>query len=173
MSALSIGLLGCGRVGRNLVRILRDSPEIEVRAIQDRAEASQVEYLLKFDSLLGRFPDPIRLDGESLVVGGRPIALLPADAAPDWRALGVDVVVLATGRPTPRAEADGHLARGAGRVVLCTPLVEPADATVVFGVNQASLAPSHRVISVGSVTTNCAAPVLKVLAGASASSAPS
>jgi len=165
MSALSIGLLGCGRVGRNLVRILRDSPEIEVRAIQDRAEASQVEYLLKFDSLLGRFPDPIRLDGESLVVGGRPIALLPADAAPDWRALGVDVVVLATGRPTPRAEADGHLARGAGRVVLCTPLVEPADATVVFGVNQASLAPSHRVISVGSVTTNCAAPVLKVLAG--------
>ncbi len=165
MSALSIGLLGCGRVGRNLVRILRDSPELEVLAIQDRAEASQVEYLLKFDSLLGRFPDPIRLDGETLVVGERRIALFPADATPDWRALGVDVVVLATGRPTPRAEAEAHLARGAGRVVLCTPLIEPADATVVFGVNQGTLQASHRVISVGSVTTNCAAPVLKVLAG--------
>ena len=165
MSALSIGLLGCGRVGRNLVRILRDSPELEVLAIQDRAEAAQVEYLLKFDSLLGRFPDPIRLDGETLVVGERRIALFPADATPDWRALGVDVVVLATGRPTPRAEAEAHLARGAGRVVLCTPLTEPADATVVFGVNQGTLQPSHRVISVGSVTTNCAAPVLKVLAG--------
>lgn len=165
MSALSIGLLGCGRVGRNLVRILRDSPELEVLAIQDRAEAAQVEYLLKFDSLLGRFPDPIRLDGETLVVGERRIALFPADATPDWRALGVDVVVLATGRPTPRAEAEAHLARGAGRVVLCTPLIEPADATVVFGVNQGTLQASHRVISVGSVTTNCAAPVLKVLAG--------
>jgi glyceraldehyde 3-phosphate dehydrogenase len=165
MSALSIGLLGCGRVGRNLVRILRDSPELEVLAIQDRAEAAQVEYLLKFDSLLGRFPDPIRLDGETLVVGERRIALFPADATPDWRALGVDVVVLATGRPTPRAEAEAHLARGAGRVVISTPLTEPADDTVVFGVNQGSLQPSHRVISVGSVTTNCAAPVLKVLAG--------
>jgi glyceraldehyde 3-phosphate dehydrogenase len=165
MSALSIGLLGCGRVGRNLVRILRDSPELEVLAIQDRAEAAQVEYLLKFDSLLGRFPDPIRLEGETLVVGERRIALFPADATPDWRALGVDVVVLATGRPTPRAEAEAHLARGAGRVVLCTPLIEPADATVVFGVNQGTLQPSHRVISVGSVTTNCPAPVLKVLAG--------
>jgi len=164
MSALSIGLLGCGRVGRNLVRILRDSPELEILAIQDRAEAGQVEYLLKFDSLLGRFPEPVRLDGQSLVLGERRIALVPADATPDWRALGVEVVVIATGRPTSRAEAEAHLARGAGRVVLCTPLVEPADATVVFGVNQSSLQPAHRVISVGSVTTNCAAPVLKVLA---------
>lgn len=166
MSALSIGLLGCGRVGRNLVRILRDSPELEVLAIQDRAEASQVEYLLKFDSLLGRFPDPIRLDGQTLEVGGRRIGLFPAEATPDWRALGVDVVVVATGRPTPRSEAEAHLARGAGRVVLCTPLVEPADATIVFGVNQGALQATHRVISVGSVTTNCAAPVLKVLADA-------
>jgi glyceraldehyde 3-phosphate dehydrogenase len=164
MSALSIGLLGCGRVGRNLVRILRDSPELEVLAIQDRAEAGQVEYLLKFDSLLGRFPDPIRLDGQTLEVGGRRIGLFPAEATPDWRALGVDVVVVATGRPTLRAEAEAHLARGAGRVVLCTPLVEPADATIVFGVNQGALQATHRVISVGSVTTNCAAPVLKVLA---------
>lgn len=166
MSALSIGLLGCGRVGRNLVRILRDSPELEVLAIQDRAEASQVEYLLKFDSLLGRFPDPIRLDGDRLAVGGRQVALFPADATPDWRALGVEAVVIATGKPTARAEAEAHLARGAGRVVLCTPLAGPedADATIVFGVNQETLQPSHRVISVGSVTTNCAAPVLKVLA---------
>jgi glyceraldehyde 3-phosphate dehydrogenase len=166
MSALSIGLLGCGRVGRNLVRILRDSPELEVLAIQDRAEAGQVEYLLKFDSLLGRFPDPIRLDGQTLEVGGRRIGLFPAEATPDWRALGVDVVVVATGRPTLRSEAEAHLARGAGRVVLCTPLVEPADATIVFGVNQGALQATHRVISVGSVTTNCAAPVLKVLADA-------
>lgn len=166
MSALSIGLLGCGRVGRNLVRILRDSPELEVLAIQDRAEAGQIEYLLKFDSLLGRFPDPIRLDGQTLEVGGRRIGLFPAEATPDWRALGVDVVVVATGRPTPRSEAEAHLARGAGRVVLCTPLVEPADATIVFGVNQGALQATHRVISVGSVTTNCAAPVLKVLADA-------
>lgn len=164
MSALSIGLLGCGRVGRNLVRILRDSPEVAILAIQDRAEPEQVEYLLKFDSLLGRFPDPVRLEGDALRVGERRIALFPADATPDWRALGVDVVVIATGRPTARAEAEQHLGRGAARVVLCTPLVEPADATIVFGVNQGALEPAHRIVSVGSVTTTCAAPVLKVLA---------
>ncbi len=165
MSALSIGLLGCGRVGRNLVRILRDAPDLRIVAIQDPAEAEQIEYLLKLDSLLGRYPDPVRLDGDALLVGDRRIALSAGKETVDldWRALGVDVVIVATGRPTPRAEAEGHLARGASRVVLCTPLVGRADATVVFGVNEEKLAPEHRIVSVGSVTAICAAPVLKVL----------
>ncbi len=165
MSTLTIGLLGCGRVGRNLIRILSRSADVAVAAVVDPSEAEQIEYLLKFDTLLGRFPEPLELDGDELVIGPRRVALFAGAnaAAPDWRALGVDVVVFATGRPVTREQIDAEIARGAARVVLCSPPAEPADATLVFGVNEESLSPEHRVVSVGSVTAVCVAPVLKVL----------
>lgn len=164
MSRTRVGLVGCGRIGRNLVRILDRRSDLEIAAIQDRAEPEQLEYLLKFDTLLGRFPEPIRLEGDALVIGGRRIALLPSDdGAPDWRALGVDVVVLAVGRRAARSEAEAHLAHGAARVLLCTPLVEPPDVTIVVGVNDRALHAEHRIVSAGSVTANCAAPVLATL----------
>ncbi len=165
MTALSIGLLGCGRVGRNLIRILTGSNDLEVAAVFDPFEPEQLEYLLKFDTLLGRFPEPLHLDRDHLVIGSKRIAVHagPAAALPDWRALGVDVVVFATGRPVSRADIDLEIARGAARVVLCSPPAESPDATIVFGVNEETLRAEHRIVSVGSVTAVCIAPILKLL----------
>jgi glyceraldehyde 3-phosphate dehydrogenase len=165
MPPLAIALLGCGRVGRNLVRILAEDSDLRIAAIQDRVEPEQIEYLLRFDSLHGRFPGMLRRDGGDLVVAGRRATLLagPEAPEPDWRALGIDVVVVAHGRPTSRAEAERHLERGAKRVVLCVPPTDAPDATIVFGVNEGTLDRAHRIVSIGSVTANCVAPVLKVL----------
>ncbi len=177
MGEISVGLVGCGRIGRNLVRILTGtagssggrSAEIELRAIVDGAEPEAIEYLLKFDTLLGRFPAPISRRPGRLEIAGREVALLAPPApneagAPDWRALGVDIVIEASERLLPRAGLAAHLANGAARVLLCSPPVEPPDATIVVGVNDESLASEHRIVSAGSITANCAAPVLKVLA---------
>lgn len=165
MTPLSIGLLGCGRVGRNLIRILTRSNDLEVAAVVDPFEPEQIEYLLKFDTLLGRFPEPLALEGDELVIGAKRIAVHagPDATHPDWRALGVDVVVFATGKPVSRAEIDAEIARGASRVVLCSAPVEPPDATIVFGVNEETLRAEHRVVSAGSVTAVCVAPILKLL----------
>lgn len=165
MAPLTIGLLGCGRVGRNLLRILTRSADLEVAAVVDPFEPEQIEYLLKFDTLLGRFPEPLALEGDDLVVVGRRIAVHAGKDAehPDWRALGVDVVVFATGKPVGRAEIEMEMSRGAGRVVLCSQPIEPPDATIVFGVNDERLRPEHRVVSVGSVTAVAIAPILKLL----------
>jgi len=167
MTPLSIGLLGCGRVGRNLIRILTRSNDLEVAAVADPFEPEQIEYLLKFDTLLGRFPEPLALEGDELVIGAKRIAVhAGADAThPDWRALGVDVVVFATGKPVGRAEIEAEIARGASRVVLCSPPAEPPDATIVFGVNEETLRAEHRVVSAGSVTAVCIAPILRLLEG--------
>lgn len=167
MSALRVGLVGCGRIGRNLVRILTRQSGLELAAIVDGADPEAIEYLLRFDTLLGRFPAPLaRRDGE-LEIDGRTVALLPPAAspggAPDWHALGVDVVVEASESLVSRAQAEAHLAAGAERVLLCSPPIEPPDATIVVGVNDSTLHAEHRIVSAGSVTANCAAPVLAVL----------
>jgi glyceraldehyde 3-phosphate dehydrogenase len=165
MSALRVGLVGCGRIGRNLVRILNRQSGLELAAIVDRAEPEAIEYLLRFDTLLGRLPVPLERRDGVLEIDGRSVALLapPATGAPDWRALGVDVVIEASESLVSRAAMEAHLAAGAARVLLCSPPIEPPDATIVVGVNDATLEPSHRIVSAGSVTANCAAPVLSVL----------
>ena len=179
MSAISVGLVGCGRIGRNLVRILAGSSlgrssGIELAAIVDRTEPATLEYLLRFDTLLGRFPVPISRREGRLEIDGREIALLPppapspdsqSPAAPDWKALGVDVVIEATETLQTRAALEAHLASGAHRVLVCSPSADLTDATIVVGVNEKSLGAANRIVSAGSVTANCAAPVLKVLAG--------
>lgn len=165
MSAIRVGLIGCGRIGRNLVRVLTRQSGLELAAIVDDAAPEAVEYLLKFDTLLGRFPLPVsRHDGE-LEIDGRRIALAapPDEGAPDWSGWGVDVVVEASEKLVTRAAAEAHFEAGAARVLLCSPPADPPDATIVMGVNETKLEPRHRVISAGSVTANCAAPVLSVL----------
>lgn len=178
MGAISVGLVGCGRIGRNLVRILAGSSVgrssgIELAAIVDRTDPETLEYLLRFDTLLGRFPAPISRREGLLEIDGREIALLPppappadaaAPAAPDWKALGVDIVIEATETLQTRAALESHLASGASRVLVCSPSDDLTDATVVVGVNDKSLGAGHRIVSAGSVTANCAAPVLQVLA---------
>ncbi|REJ81217.1 MAG: type I glyceraldehyde-3-phosphate dehydrogenase [Acidobacteria bacterium] len=163
-----IGLMGFGRVGRSLLRVLRGHPRLEVVAIADPGEAEALEYLLRFDTLLGRFPEEIGRTEDHLVVGGRPIAFLTGrpgtESDPDWRELGVDCVVEATGRPgVGRSELEGHLARGAARVVLCVPPAEPPDRTVLMGVNDDALRASDRIVSNGSCTAHAAAPILAML----------
>ncbi len=178
MSTISVGVVGCGRIGRNLVRILAASSlgrssGIELAAIVDRTDPETLEYLLRFDTLLGRFPAPISRREGRLEIDGREIALLapppaagdsPGPAAPDWKALGVDIVIEATETQQNRPALEAHLANGASRVLVCSPSGDLTDATIVVGVNDKDLGAEHRIVSAGSVTANCAAPVLKVLA---------
>ncbi|MEO7795349.1 MAG: type I glyceraldehyde-3-phosphate dehydrogenase [Thermoanaerobaculia bacterium] len=175
MAAISVGLVGCGRIGRNLVRLLAGSSlgrssGIELVAIADRTDPETLEYLLRFDTLLGRFPAPISRREGVLEIDGREIALVspgaPANAnGIDWKALGVDIVIEATETQQTRPALEAHLANGAAGVLVCSPSDGLTDATIVIGVNEQTLSAGHRIVSAGSVTANCAAPVLKVLAG--------
>ncbi len=165
MAPIRLGLMGCGRIGRNLFRILYDRQDVQVAAICDIADHASLEYLLRFDTILGRFPDELTIKDGHLYVVGRQIPMLsaagPADV--DWGELGVDYVIEATARPRTRLELLGHLNRGARRVVLCSPPAEPPDITCVMGVNDQLLRPEHRIVSNASCTAHCVAPVMKIL----------
>lgn len=160
-----IGLMGLGRIGRNIFRILYNSDDIRIEAISDVADLTGLVYLLRFDTILGRFPGEISARDGHIYVAGRQIRMLPdePDKQIPWGDLGVDVVIEATSRLRTRAEAERHLEAGAKRVILCSQPAEPPDITVVAGVNDDQLRPEHRIISNASNTAHCAAPVLKVL----------
>ncbi len=161
MAAIRVGLAGVGRVGRNLLRILYRSEEVRIVAIDDTADHEALEYLIRFDTLLGPFPAEVSLEEGHVYVYGRQIPIFADNA--DWGAHGVDIVVEATGRPRTRAEMERHLERGARRVVLCVPPLDPPDRTVVMGINEDHLVPADRIVSNGSCTAHCAAPVVKLL----------
>jgi glyceraldehyde 3-phosphate dehydrogenase len=165
MTPVRIGLMGFGRIGRNLFRILYDRDDIRLSAICDTADHKSLEYLLRFDTILGRFPDEVSIQNGNLYVVGRQIPMLsdkdPGDVP--WGALGVDIVIEATGRSSSREQLTRHLERGAGRVIMCVPPADPPDITCVMGVNDDKLKPEHRIVSNGSCTAHCAAPVLKIL----------
>ena len=165
MASLSIGLVGCGRIGRCLVRLLHAHPALRLAAIEEPAEPEAIEYLLRFDSLLGRFPAEVTRTNGAIAIGDRSVHLFapPENGWANWRELGVDVVVEASGRELRRAELERHLEAGASRVVLCSPPVDAPDLTLVAGVNDEQLRPEHRIVSAGSVTVGCAGPVLKTL----------
>lgn len=165
MSPIRVGLMGFGRIGRNLFRILYDRDDIRIAAISDIADHASLEYLLRFDTILGRFPDEVSIKGSNLYVLGRQIPMLDARDPGDvpWDALGVDVVIEATARPRTRAELVPCLERGAKRIILCAPPAEPPDITVVRGVNDDDLHPEHRIISNASCTAHCVAPLIKIL----------
>lgn len=163
-----VGLMGFGRIGRDLFRLLYDHPEIRVAAVNDIADHKGLEYLLRFDTIQGRFPAEVSVHGNHLYVDGQQIPLLAERREEDvpWGALGVDVVVEATGQAVDRAQVERHLENGARRVILCVPPDEPPDITVVIGVNDHLLRPEHRVVSNASCTAHAIAPVLKILHGA-------
>jgi glyceraldehyde 3-phosphate dehydrogenase len=165
MSAVGVGLMGFGRIGRNLFRILYQSKAIRLAAISDIADHKALEYLLRFDTILGQFPDEVSIKEDHLYVAGRQIPMLSEKEPGDvpWGDLGVDVVIEATARKWSRQKLEQHLARGAKRVILCAPPQEPPDITVVMGVNDAQLTAEHRIVSNGSCTAHCAAPIVKVL----------
>ncbi|CAB1067856.1 NAD-dependent glyceraldehyde-3-phosphate dehydrogenase (EC [Olavius algarvensis Delta 1 endosymbiont] len=165
MSTIGIGLMGFGRIGRNLFRILYQSEDIRLRAISDIADHKALEYLLRFDTILGQFPDEVSIKEGNLYVAGRQIPMLEEQEPGDvpWADLGVDVVIEATARKWSREQLQKHLQRGAKRVILCAPPQDPPDITVVMGVNDDQLISEHRIISNGSCTAHCAAPIIKVL----------
>jgi glyceraldehyde 3-phosphate dehydrogenase len=163
-----IGLMGFGRIGRNLFRILHERNDVRIAAISDVADHEGLLYLLRFDTLMGRFPDEVGMADGYLFAAGRRTKMLSARDATevDWAELGVDYVVDATGGTKHREDSETHLRHGAKRVILCVPPADPPDITVVRGVNDDQLRPEHRIVSNGSSTAQCAAPVLQVLDGA-------
>jgi len=163
--ATTIGLMGFGRIGRNLFRILYQSEDIKLAAISDIADHKALEYLLRFDTILGPFPDEVSIQEGNLYVVGRQIPMLSEKEPGDvpWGDLGVDIVIEATAQDRTREDFEKHLEQGAKRVILCVPQKTPPDITVVMGVNDAQLKPEHRIVSNGSCTAHCAAPVVKIL----------
>jgi glyceraldehyde 3-phosphate dehydrogenase len=165
-----IGLMGLGRVGRNIFRILFDSEDPRIEAISDVADHAGLAYLLRFDTILGRFPDELSIKDGHLYAAGRQVRMFTeekgAQTTPPWGDLGVDIVIEATSKYRTRAEVERHLAAGAKRVILCSPPADPPDLTVVFGVNEQDLRPEHRIVSNASSTANAAAPLLEILGDA-------
>jgi glyceraldehyde 3-phosphate dehydrogenase len=160
-----VGINGFGRIGRSVFRILAERRGLEVVCINDLYENEHLAYLLSYDSVMGPFERHVETDADYLYVDGRKIHMT-AEKDPakiPWRDLGVELVVEATGVFRSREKIERHLAGGAERVVLTVPPKDEIDAMVVIGVNDAALGPQHRLVSNASCTTNCLAPVAKVL----------
>jgi glyceraldehyde 3-phosphate dehydrogenase (phosphorylating) len=164
--SIRVGINGFGRIGRNVLRAIAEAGrnDIEVVGINDLAPVETNAHLLRFDSVHGRFPGEVTVKGDGINIGNGPIKVtaIKDPAALPWRELGVDVALECTGIFTARAKAAAHLAAGARRVVISAP-AEGADLTVVYGVNHDKLTQDHKVVSNASCTTNCLAPVAKVL----------
>ncbi|MCY4599408.1 MAG: type I glyceraldehyde-3-phosphate dehydrogenase [Acidobacteria bacterium] len=163
--SIRVGINGFGRIGRNVLRAALGDGDIEFAAVNDITSPDTLAHLLKYDSVLGNLSEPVSVEGDRLQVGERSFKVLSErdPAALPWAALGVDVVVESTGLFTKRADAGKHLAAGARRVIITAPAKGP-DLTLVLGVNDDSYDPAqHRIISNASCTTNCLAPVAKVL----------
>ena len=165
--AVKVGINGFGRIGRNVFRAAHAAgADIEFVAVNDLTDPGTLANLLKYDSILGRFPAAVELDGDTISVDGTPLKVLSErdPAALPWGDLGVDVVIESTGFFTARADAAKHLEAGAKKVIISAPAKEP-DVTVALGVNfdDAYDPASHDIISNASCTTNCLAPLAKVL----------
>ncbi len=165
---LKVGINGYGRIGRNVLRALYESgkrSELQVVAINDLGDANINAHLTRYDTVHGRFAGEVVVDGDSLIVNGDRIKVL-SERDPSklpWRSLGVDFVFECTGLFTSKAKAGKHLQGGAGKVVISAPGGDDVDATIVYGVNHGVLKASQSVISNASCTTNCLAPLAKVL----------
>jgi glyceraldehyde 3-phosphate dehydrogenase len=166
--AIKIGINGYGRIGRNVLRALYEAKrqkELQIVALNDLGDANTNAHLTRYDTVHGKFPGEVKVDGDSMVVNGDRIRVL-AERDPaklPWGDLGVEIVLECTGLFTSKAKAGGHLKGGAKKVVISAPGGEDVDATIVYGVNHDVLKANHTVISNASCTTNCLAPVVKVL----------
>src|SRR4051812_47760008 len=166
MAKTRVGINGFGRIGRNFFRAaLERGGDFEIVAFNDLGDVSTMAHLLRHDSVLGRFPEEVVVSGGSLEIGGREVrGLAERDpGALPWRDLEVDVVIESTGFFTKREGAQKHLDAGAKKVVISAPATDP-DVTIVLGVNDDAYdAQSHHIVSNASCTTNCVAPMAKVL----------
>ncbi|MEJ5358524.1 MAG: type I glyceraldehyde-3-phosphate dehydrogenase [Desulfobacterales bacterium] len=160
-----IGINGFGRIGRIMLRQALKNPKVEVVAINDLTNAETMAHLLRYDSVHGTLDAEVAARGDAIEVAGRPIAIRSVREPDkiDWKGLGVDIVAECTGLFTKREDAARHLAAGARKVIISAPASNP-DLTVVIGVNEHRYDPrQHHIVSNASCTTNCLAPVAKVL----------
>jgi glyceraldehyde 3-phosphate dehydrogenase len=163
--AVNIGINGFGRIGRNFFRAAYKDPSLRIVAVNDITDAKTLAHLLKYDSVHGRFEANVEAKENSIVVDGKEIQVLACKDAAElpWGKLGVEIVIESTGRYTDRDGAGKHLAAGAKRVIISAP-AKGEDATFVMGVNEKTFDPAkHRILSNASCTTNCLAPMAKVL----------
>src|SRR3981189_3527816 len=164
--AVRVAINGFGRIGRNVLRAIHEANrnDIEVVAINDLGPVETNAHLLRYDSVHGRFPGTVTVDGDSISLGNGKIkvtAVRDPNTLP-WKDLGIDIALECTGIFSAKAKASAHLTAGAKRVLVSAP-ADNADATIVYGVNHDKLTKDHLVVSNGSCTTNCLAPVAKVL----------
>src|SRR5882672_4724490 len=166
--AIKVGIDGYGRIGRNILRALYEAErqkEIQIVALNDLGDANTNAHLTRYDTVHGKFPGEVSVDGNSMVVNGDRIRVL-AERDPSklpWGDLGVEFVLECTGLFTSKAKAGAHLKGGAKKVMISAPGGDDVDATIVYGVNHNVLRKDHTVVSNASCTTNCLAPIAKVL----------
>jgi len=162
---MRVAINGFGRIGRSVFRVLDHHKEIDLVAINDIFDKDALVYLLKYDTVMGRFPGKVALDGDILNAGHQQVKLL-SERIPEqlpWGDLGIDVVVESTGIFRQKAQLQNHLTAGAKKVILTVPPKDEIDYMVVLGVNDDGLTADHNIISNASCTTNCLAPMAKVL----------
>src|SRR5579864_4108784 len=162
---IKVGINGFGRIGRNVVRAALDRSNIEFVAANDLTDAKTLAHLLKYDSILGRFHGEVKEEGDALMVNGRRMRIFAVKdpAGIDWNSLGAEIVIESTGKFTDAKDAGKHLRGSVKKVVISAP-AKNEDVTLVLGVNDKMYDPAkHQIVSNASCTTNCLAPVVKVL----------
>jgi len=163
--AVKVGINGFGRIGRNVFKIIEKRDDMEVVSINDLTDAKTLAHLLKYDSVHGKFDGTVEAKENSIMVNGREVQITsvkdPAELG--WGELGVSVVVEATGVFRTKAQIEKHLAAGAKKVILTVPAKDEIDNMIVLGVNSEALKDSDKIVSNASCTTNCLAPMVKVL----------
>lgn len=163
--SIKVGINGFGRIGRNAFRAALGNPDVEIIAVNDLTDAETLAHLLKYDSVHGKLNAEVKVENGSILVNGKPIKVLAEKdpAALPWGALGVQVVVESTGRFTDAAKAAAHIQAGAKKVIISAP-AKGEDITIVMGVNENQYDPAkHHILSNASCTTNCLAPMAKII----------
>ena len=163
--AIQVGINGFGRIGRSVFRIISDRDDMEVVAINDLFDNEQLAYLLKYDTVMGIFDKAVTAESDAMTVDNQRVVMTehrdPAEIP--WKDLGAQFVIESTGVFRHREPLEKHIAAGAEKVILTVPAKEEIDATIVIGVNNEELKPEHRIVSNASCTTNCLAPIAKIL----------
>ncbi|MGD8303902.1 MAG: type I glyceraldehyde-3-phosphate dehydrogenase [Desulfobacterales bacterium] len=163
--AIQVGINGFGRIGRSVYRIISDRDDMEVVAINDLFDNEQLAYLLKYDTVMGIFDKEVTAQSDAMTVDNQRVVMTehrdPAQIP--WKDLGAQFVIESTGVFRTREPLEKHIAAGAEKVILTVPAKEEIDATIVIGVNDQELKPEHRIVSNASCTTNCLAPIAKIL----------
>jgi len=165
MAKVKVGINGFGRIGRLVLRQAMNNPKFEIVAINDLCYTKTLAHLLKYDSTHKKFNGEVSTEGDNIVINGQTITISAQrdPAQLPWQALGCDMVVESTGLFTSREAASKHITAGAKKVIISAPAKDKIDATIVMGVNENSITGNEEIISNASCTTNCLAPMVKVL----------